>query len=109
MLNVLFTYSFNKEIKTKVTCNCLHPGFVNSNFGNNNDFYFKFLVNFFRKLVAITPKKGSETMIFLAEANRIKNISGKYFYKKKEVRSSSYSYNEKVAKIVWNKTLEYLK
>jgi NAD(P)-dependent dehydrogenase (short-subunit alcohol dehydrogenase family) len=109
LLNVLFTYSFNKEIQTKVTCNCLHPGFVNSNFGNNNNFYLKFLVNFFRGLVAITPKKGSETIIFLAKSDRIKDISGKYFYKKKEIQSSSYSYNEKIAKIVWKKTLDYLK
>ena len=59
LLNVFFTYSFKKEIKSKVTCNCLHPGFVNSNFGNNNKLYFKSLLNLVRKFVAISTKKGS--------------------------------------------------
>ena len=108
LLNVLFTYSFNKEIKTNVTCNCLHPGFVNSNFGNNNSFYFKFLINFIRNFISISTKKGSETIIYLAESDNIKNISGKYFYKKKEIKSSPHSYNEDIAKNVWKKTLSYL-
>ena len=108
LLNVLFTYSFKKEIKTNVTCNCLHPGFVNSNFGNNNNFYLKSLINFVRNFISISTKKGSETIIYLTESDQIKNISGKYFYKKKEIKSSLYSYNEEIAKNVWIKTLSYL-
>ncbi len=108
LLNVFFTYSFKKEIKSKVTCNCLHPGFVNSNFGNNNKLYFKSLLNLVRKFVAISTKKGSETIIYLAESDEVKDISGKYFYKKKEKDSSIYSYNEEIAKIVWLKTQKYI-
>ena len=86
----------------------MHPGFVNSNFGNNNNFYLKFLINFARNFISISTKKGSETIVFLAESNQVKEISGKYFYKKKEKKSSSYSYNKDIAKTVWIKTLSYL-
>ena len=108
LLNVLFTYSFNNEINTKVTCNCIHPGFVNSNFGNNNNFYFKFLINIFKELFAIKPKKASDSIKFLATSDEIKNISGKYFYKNKIIKSSKYSYNKSIAKIIWKKTLDYI-
>ena len=86
----------------------MHPGFVNSNFGNNNNFYLKSLINFVRNFISISTKKGSETIIYLTESDQIKNISGKYFYKKKEIKSSLYSYNEEIAKNVWIKTLSYL-
>ena len=32
LLNIFFTYSFKNELNTKINSNCLHPGFVNSNF-----------------------------------------------------------------------------
>ena len=109
LLNLLFTYSFQKEIKTKVTCNCLHPGFVNSNFGNNNDnIYLKTFAKIVKVFLAISTQRGAETITYLAKSDKVKNISGKYFYKKKEKRSSDYSYNEKIAKIIWRKTLEYM-
>lgn len=108
LLNIFFTYSFKKEIKTNVTCNCLHPGFVNSNFGNNNNFYLKFLINFVRNFISVSTKKGCETIVYLAESNQVKEINGKYFYKKKEKKSSSYTYNNDIAKAVWVKTLGYM-
>lgn len=108
LLNIFFTYSFKKEIKTNVTCNCLHPGFVNSNFGNNNNFYLKFLINFVRNFISVSTKKGCETVVYLAESNQVKEISGKYFYKKKEKKSSPYTYNNDIAKAVWAKTLGYM-
>ena len=109
LLNLLFTYSFQKEIKTKVTCNCLHPGFVNSNFGNNNNnIYLKIFANIVKNFLAISPKRGAETITYLSKSDKIKNVSGKYFYKKKEKKSSPMSYNEEIAKIVWRKTLDYI-
>ena len=109
LLNLLFTYSFQKEIKTKVICNCLHPGFVNSNFGNNNNnIYLKTFAKIVKTFLAISTQRGAETITYLAKSDKVKNISGKYFYKKKEKRSSAYSYNEKIAKIIWKKTLEYM-
>ena len=109
LLNILFTYSFNKEIETKVKCNCLHPGFVNSNFGNNNSTFYRFFVNIIKELLAINTEKASITPIYLATSNDAINTSGKYFYNLKEKISSKQSYNNDLAKEVWQKSLEYIK
>ncbi len=109
LLNILVTYSFNKELKTNVKCNCLHPGFVNSNFGNNNSTFYRLITNVIKELLAINTEKASITPIYLATADHAIHTSGKYFYKLKERISSKESYNTNLAKEVWQKSLEYIK
>ena len=109
LLNILITYSFNKELKTKVKCNCLHPGFVNSNFGNNNSTFYRIFNDILKNLLAINTEKASITPTYLATENDAININGKYFYKLKERVSSKESYNNNLGKEVWHKSLEYIK
>ena len=109
LLNIFFTYSFNKELKTKVTCNCFHPGFVNSNFGNNNSSLLRFLINIIKNLFAISVEKSSITPIYLATSDEVKDVTGKYFYKLKEKMSSKQSYDDVIAKKVWENSLRYIK
>jgi len=107
LLNVYFTYAFNKKFNTKVTCNCLHPGFVNSNFGNNNISFMRFGINVLKNFFAISCEKAAETPINLIYDEKYKNITGKYFYNSKEIKSSSNSYNNEIAEIIWKKSLEH--
>ena len=109
LLNLYFTYSFNKELTTKVTCNCLHPGFVNSNFGNNNSSITRSLINILKNIFARSTKEASITPVYLATSENLKNITGKYFFNLKEKKSSKQSYNLKIAKEVWKKSLNYIK
>ena len=109
LLNIFFTYSFNKELKTKVTCNCFHPGFVNSNFGNNNSSLLRFLINIIKNLFAISVEKSTITPIYLATSDEVKDVTGKYFYKLKEKMSSKQSYDDVIAKKVWENSLRYIK
>ena len=66
LLNIFFTYSFKNELNTKVNSNCLHPGFVNSNFGNNNKNFYRFLVNILKYLLAINVNKASLSPLYLS-------------------------------------------
>ena len=109
LLNILFTYSFKKELNTKVNSNCLHPGFVNSNFGNNNKNYYRFLVNILKNLIAISVDKASLSPLYLALDRNLKDTNAKYFFKLKERKSSKESYNIELGKKVWIKSLEYIK
>ena len=109
LLNLYFTYSFNKELTTKVTCNCLHPGFINSNFGNNNSSITRSLIKILKNIFAKSPEEGSITTVYLATSENLKNITGKYFFNLKEKKSSKQSYNLKIAKEVWRKSLNYIK
>ncbi len=104
LLNMYFTYNFNKKINTNVTCNCLHPGFVNSNFGNNNISLMRFGINVLKNFLAISCEKAAETPLMLIKNDEYDNVTGKYFYKKKEIKSSVSSYDNKISEIVWEKS-----
>ena len=108
LLNILFTYSFKRKIQTKINCNCLHPGFVNSNFGNNNKNYYRTLVNILKNLLAISSENAAKSPFYLALSNELKNVDSKYFFKLKEKKSSNESYNKYLADQVWEKSIEYI-
>jgi NAD(P)-dependent dehydrogenase (short-subunit alcohol dehydrogenase family) len=98
---VLFTYELARRLQgTNVTANCLHPGFVASNFAGNNGW----LVRLGMKLMSgrISVEEGSKCSIYLASSADVKDVSGKYFnFDLKETRSSDESYDEDEAKRLW--------
>ena len=54
LCNILFTRKLsNLLIKKNISVNCLHPGFVKTNFGKNNIFIFKFILGLLMKFFAI--------------------------------------------------------
>ena len=108
LLNIFMTYSFKKELNTKVNSNCLHPGFVNSNFGNNNKNFYRFLVNILKNLFAISSDEAAMSPYHLALSDNLKGVDGKYFFKLKEKKSSKESYDLLLAKKIWSRSIDYL-
>jgi retinol dehydrogenase 12 len=108
LLNIFFTNTFNSKIKSKITCNCFHPGFVNSNFGNNNSSILRFGINVLKKLFAISNEEASKTPYLLITSKEFENISGKYFVKSKISKSSTYSLDRSIGDYVWKKSLNYI-
>ena len=101
LANVLFTYELARRLAgSGVTVNCLHPGFVASNFANEAGGW---ITSGFKiaKLFAISPEKGAETAIYLASSPEVEGISGKYFIKRKEAKSTSESYNVSIRQHLW--------
>ena len=107
LLNIYFTYSFNKKLNTNVLCNCLHPGFVNSNFGNNNISIMRFAINILKNFFAISCERAAETPLNLIYNKDLNKISGKYFFNSKEIKSSKNSYDQEIADKIWNISLDY--
>lgn len=102
LANVLFTYELVRRVSNKkIMINTLHPGTVSTNFGKNlrgiAGFVFRSFGFFMR-----TPEKGAETVIWLATAPELNGVSGKYFFDKKEIRSSKSSYDADVAGRLWD-------
>jgi len=108
LLNILITYSFKKELNTNINCNCLHPGFVNSNFGKNNKNFYRSLIRFVKNLFAISNEKASLSPLYIATSKNLDGVNGKYFDKLKEVKSSKVSYDNNLQKIIWQESLKYL-
>ena len=110
LCNILFTKKMSELTKkNKITVNCLHPGFVKTQFGKNNNglatLAIKLLMNFF----AISVEEGAETIVFLAIDNSVKNITGKYFYQSKIKEPSIFAQNQKDADLLWEKSLSIVK
>ena len=107
LMNVLFTYELARRLEgSQVSANCLHPGFVATNFGKNNDGIVRPFISL-AQLAAISPQKGAETILYLSTSPEVEGISGQYFYKKKAVRSSPASYSQEAARQLWQKSLAW--
>jgi NAD(P)-dependent dehydrogenase (short-subunit alcohol dehydrogenase family) len=106
LANVLFTYELARRLAgTGVMVNALHPGFVATNFGQNNRGLPATLWRILQ-LAAISPEAGAQTIIYLASAAEVKGISGQYFVKKEAVRSSRVSYDRAAAERLWEVSSE---
>ncbi len=101
LANVLFTYELLKKVPGNITVNCLHPGFVATNFGHNNGGFFGPVLKIAQRISAIDPEEGAKTSIFLCSTLEVKEVSGKYFYKCQPKTSSRESRNMDTGKRLW--------
>jgi NAD(P)-dependent dehydrogenase (short-subunit alcohol dehydrogenase family) len=109
LMNIMFTYECHRRFSDSgVTFNCLHPGFVDSSFGNNNLGFAKNSIKIAKKLFAIDIVKGARTSVYLSSSDDVAGISGKYFDKCKPVQSSKASYIEEDQKKLWEATEELI-
>jgi len=61
----MFTYELARRLQgTTTTANCLHPGFVNSNFGDNNKGMVRIGLSAAKSLGAISIKKEQRRVFF---------------------------------------------
>ena len=80
LCNILFTRELARRLHgTGVTANCLHPGFVATRFGDECGGLISRFVGL-AKLLAISPAKGAETIVYLASSPAIAGTTGQYFY-----------------------------
>lgn len=101
LANILFTYELARRLKgSKVTANCLHPGIIRTNIGNEDDSFERMSLNFL-KLFAKTPAQGAATSIYLASSPNVQNVSGKYFVDNKIKSSSPESYRIDIQEKLW--------
>jgi NAD(P)-dependent dehydrogenase (short-subunit alcohol dehydrogenase family) len=102
LANVMFTYELAKKVKDSgITANCLHPGFVASKFGNNNNFIWRGIIGFAKALTAINVKKGAKNSIHLACSDDVKDISGRFFSNCEVKNGSGKAKNEEHNQKLW--------
>lgn len=102
LANVLFTLELARQLQgTGITANVLHPGFVASNFGLNNEGVLRFGLKLVHRLFAISEEAGAETSLYLATSAEVAGITGKYFVKKKVVPLTGQAQDMAAAKRLW--------
>jgi retinol dehydrogenase 12 len=102
LANILFTYELARRLEgTGVTVNTLHPGFVRTNFFKDFTGWVGFITKLGASLIAIGPKDGARTSIYLAASPEVEGLTGQYFVKCKPVPSSSQSHDRAAADRLW--------
>ena len=110
LCNILFTRKLSELTSNKnITVNCLHPGFVKTEFGKNNSGVLGLIIKLLMNLFAIKLEDGAKTILYLAKSKDVKDVSGKYFYKSKILEPSSYARNQDSADLLWDESIKILK
>jgi NAD(P)-dependent dehydrogenase (short-subunit alcohol dehydrogenase family) len=84
---------------------CEHPGFVNTKLGRDANW----LSNLFFRVMGMPPEKGARTIMYLAEEDKSKLVSGEYYSQQKVKKITPQSNDMQVAKKLINALKIYLK
>jgi len=104
--NFLFTYEMARRLEgTGVTVNIMQPGGVKTELGKGQGGFFGFMLRMARPLFS-TPEQGADTLVWLASAPELAAVSGKYFVKRKEAKSSARSHDQELAARLWKVSAE---
>jgi len=109
LANLMFTYELAERLQgTGITANAVHPGAVATRLGRNNGLlsWLRHIGSHVMKRNLISPKKGADTVIYLAVSSDVKGVTGKYFDKRKQVDSSPESKDKKAMQRLWRLSLE---
>jgi NAD(P)-dependent dehydrogenase (short-subunit alcohol dehydrogenase family) len=109
LMLMMFTYELARRLKgSGVTANVLMPGFVATNLGKSSGSLSSSIMFKMVRPMQINARKGAETSIYLASSDKVKDVSGKCFAKKKEVLTCPASYDEDLQRQLWSKTEQLL-
>lgn len=104
LMNVLFTYELARRLQgSGVAVTCMHPGAVAT----------KLLADYMRvpivggvlaQTFGASPEQGADTVVYLAAAPEVAEVTGKYFTNRRETRSAPASYDEATARHLWEES-----
>jgi retinol dehydrogenase 12 len=103
LANILFTRELARRLAgSGATANCVHPGYVRSGFGLNNDGALKWLLGLTGPLFGRTPEKGAETLLWLATSPDAAKYNGEYFHDLRVARTNKLAKSDELAKGLWD-------
>lgn len=98
--DVMITYALARRLKgSGVTVNCFHPGIVRTGLFRHSGL-FSTVARFFSPLF-LAPEKAATTAIYLASSPEVKDVTGRYFYKSRDVGSNALSRDEALQEKLW--------
>ena len=101
LANIMFTFELAERLEgTGVTANCLHPGGVNTNFGNNNRGFTTLLFRAFKPFMR-SPERGADTVVYLASSPDVEGMTGKYLSDRKLITASGEAYDQDLRRKLW--------
>jgi len=105
LCNILFTRELARRLAgTGVTANCLHPGFVNSRFGDNNPGVVGVGTRIVKQMFAISPERGAETPAYLASSPEVEGKTGGYYDRCAPKAPSPEARDDAAARRLWEES-----
>ncbi|HEY7485806.1 MAG TPA: SDR family oxidoreductase [Streptosporangiaceae bacterium] len=102
LANILFTYELARRLNgTGITANCAHPGGVRTGFGREGSPLMRWGYRTIALPFLRSPKQGAKTIVYLASSPEVADTTGEYFVRRRPRRSSAASYDEVVARRLW--------
>jgi len=100
LANILFTRELARRVQPRgITANCLHPGFVASDFLSKGGIWG--IIKPLAYLFAIDEEQGAKTSVYLASSPEVEGVTGKYFDKCREKRPNRFAEDDEAAKKLW--------
>jgi retinol dehydrogenase 14 len=108
LMNVAFSHALARRFEgSGVTVNALHPGVVNSGFGDNAKTPFMRVAYWLiKRFGAISPSEGAKTSVHLASSPDVAGVTGKYFEKRQIVANNPIANDLEVQDRLWTLSAE---
>jgi NAD(P)-dependent dehydrogenase (short-subunit alcohol dehydrogenase family) len=101
LANILFTRELARRLEgTGVTANCLHPGFVGSNFARNNGLLGS-VGMWLARPFARTPEQGADTAVYLCASPELEGVTGRYFVDREQRWPKRFAQSDEDARRLW--------
>ncbi|MDQ5822911.1 MAG: SDR family oxidoreductase [Chloroflexota bacterium] len=100
---VLFTYALSRRVASNViTANCLHPGFVATNFAQDDlPAHMRLAYKLVYTLFGTPPEEGAKTSLYLASSPDVEGVTGHYFVACKPRLSAPSTYDAALQDRLW--------
>ena len=108
LMNIFLNYKIGRVYNNSINCYAVNPGWVNTNFGNNNPSSLRFLLNLARNKFAKNPSNVADDIFNLCTGQEYLDYSGKYLFRNKVVKSSNLSYRQDLQDKLWDMSMKMI-
>ncbi len=100
LCNILFTKGLSYMLEDKnITVNSLHPGVIDT----------KLLRAGWGSGIGDSVIEGAKRILYLADSEKVEKITGKYFVNDEVIDSKAITYDDDIAKKLWDLSIELIK
>ncbi|TDF94814.1 SDR family NAD(P)-dependent oxidoreductase [Paenibacillus piri] len=101
LANIMFTNELGRKLEgTGLTAACFDPGLVSTNFNQDNGRLARMTMAVM-KWFSRSPEKGAETLVWLADEEKITVSDGSYFKDRQSVKPSGHALDQDAAGRLW--------